>query len=273
MDATARARAVELLGRFNDDMTRVVDAVFGTQWAEIEEILARVVVASEHVVTTRRIADVSGLGRRAVSRLVLRLQTEGLVSTRPSDADKRAVEVVLTDRGKEQTERLRAEVTTFLRRSDGIAREISQGLQGASPSPTSGPSVDPLELLLRICASGAALVAYMPPAATRGRLAARQRAALVMIAGAGGIRPNDLAEPLEVSPPGVVYIVDQLCAKGFVERRRGAVPGDGRAVVLAATAAGLRAIGAVMDGIEHERERLVALFAEVAEWAPPTLRP
>ncbi len=68
MDATARARAVELLGRFNDDMTRVVDAVFGTQWAEIEEILARMVVASAHVVTTRRIAEASGLGRRAGPR-------------------------------------------------------------------------------------------------------------------------------------------------------------------------------------------------------------
>ncbi|SIR91864.1 MarR family winged helix-turn-helix transcriptional regulator [Microbacterium sp. RURRCA19A] len=269
MDAMARARAIELLGRFNDDMTRAVDEVFGTHWAEIEEIIALALVASERAVTTRRIADVSGLGRRAVSRLILRLQAEGLVSTRPSDADKRAVEVVLTNRGEELSDRLRVAVTAFLRESRGIAREISAGLGGDAPLPPPGPPADALELLLRVCASGAALVSYMPPAATRGKLAARQRAALVMIGMGGGIRPTDLSQPLEVSPAGVVYIVDQLCAKGFVERRRGTVPGDGRAVVLEATPEGLRAIGAVMDGVEQERERLVGIFVDVAHGVPP----
>ena len=57
MDATVRHRAMELLGRFNDEMTRVVDDAFGTQWAEIEEILAILALVTDHAVTTRRLAE------------------------------------------------------------------------------------------------------------------------------------------------------------------------------------------------------------------------
>lgn len=269
MDATAQGRAMELLGRFNDDMTRVFDDAFGTQWAEIEEMLAITTVVTDRFVTTRRLADITGLNRRAVSRMVTRLHTERLVITRPSDADKRAVEVILTEDGEQRADVLRTSIAEFFRESTKIAREISEGLgPAAGPRADTAPA-DPMDLLRRVCEAGVSLVRFMPDAATRGQLAARQRAALVQIATAGGVRPNDLSTPLDVSRAGVAYIVDQLCAKGFVIRRRGAVPEDRRAVVLEATAEGLHAVRAVMDGIDQQRDRLSDLFAEVSLWRRP----
>ncbi len=91
----------------------------------------------------------------------------------------------------------------------------------------------------------------------------------MQIATVGGARPHDLAPTLDVTRAGVAYIVDQLCAKGFVVRRRGAVPEDRRAVVLEATPEGLQAVRAVMEGIEQQRDMLSDLFAEIALWRQP----
>lgn len=269
MDASARNRAMDLLGRFSDELTHLFDDAFGTRWAEIEDILAIAELLRARSVTTRRLADSSGLDRRAISRMVVRLRSDELVTTRPSEADKRAVEVVLTDRGERRADVLRTSLDGFFLASADIAHEISEGLQPASTSPLPREPADAVDLLRRVCEAGVALVNTMPGTATEGQLAARQRAALVQIVSQGGVRPNDLSPALGVSRAGVAYIVDQLCAKGFVSRRRGAVPEDRRAVVLEATADGVHAVQAVMDGIERQRESLANLFAEVANWHQP----
>jgi DNA-binding MarR family transcriptional regulator len=266
MDAMAQAHAMGLLGQFNDDLTRVFDDTFGTHWAEIEDMLAIAAIVFDSAVTTRRLSEISGRDRRAISRMILRLRSEGLVATRQSDADKRVVEVVLTGRGKRKADRLRISIAEFFRASTDIAHEISHGLGSDDAPAVPAISADPIELLMRVCQAGVALVNVMPGAATQGRLAARQRAALVQIAMQGTVRPADLSPSLAVSSAGVAYIVDQLCAKGYVARRRGAVPEDRRAVVLEATAEGMKAVRAVMDGIDVQRESLSRLFAEIAHW-------
>jgi DNA-binding MarR family transcriptional regulator len=271
MDTTAQNRAMELLGQFNDDITRVIDDVFGTQWAEIEEIVALIALVTDHAVTTRRIADVSGMNRRAISRMVSGLREEGLAVTRRSESDGRIVEVVLTDRGEQRAKMLRAAVDGLFGRRRDLARELSAGSHPTDAPRTPGFSADPIDLLRRICEAGASLVSFMPGAATQGHLAARQRAALVQITTQSGVRPTDLSPSLGVSPAGAAYIVDQLCAKGFVTRRRGEVPGDQRAVILEATTEGTAAVDAVLEGIEHQREVFSHLFAEVALWREPAV--
>lgn len=266
MDSTAQDRAMELLGHFNDQLTHVIDDAYGTQWAEIEEIVAIVTLVSAQVVSTRQLAEVSGLDRRAVSRLVARLRSEGQITTRQSPTDRRVIEVVLTESGERRAAGLRRSVTELFRESRDIAREISSGMNPTAQTRVPDTSPDPMDLLRRVCQAGAALVRFMPEAATQGQLAARQRAALVQIATQGGVRPTDLSPSLGVSRAGAAYIVDQLCAKGFVLRRRGGVPDDRRAVVLEATIEGIHAVRSVLDGIEHHRELFAGLFAEVAQW-------
>lgn len=266
MDATAQDRAMELLGRFNDQITRIVDDTFGTQWAEIEEILAIITLAKQHIVSTRRLADASRMNRRAISRMLARLREEGLVVTRPSDRDGRVVEVALTDRGEQQSELFRASISDLFSQSRDLAGEISAGEHPPHSSRKNDLSTDPIDLLQRVCEAGASLVGFMPDAATQGQLAARQRAALVQIATQARVRPNDLSSSLGVSPAGAAYIVDQLCAKGYVRRLHDAMPGDRRAVVLEVTPEGASAVGAVLDGIQQLRETFSQLFAEVAAW-------
>jgi DNA-binding MarR family transcriptional regulator len=267
MDAEARARAMDLLGRFNDDLTRAVDAVFGTRWAEIEEMVALIALARDGVITTRDMAEISALGRRAVSRLILRLKDAGLVDTRPSPHDGRAVEVVLADNGRERAEDLRSRAVGLLQGSRELALELGTLLR-VDDAEVPPPVVDPLALLLDAGISGAKLVGYMPVAATRGRMAARQRAALVYVATVGEVRPGALAEPLEVSHAGVAYLVDQLCTKGFLRRHRDEVVGDKRAVVLRVTPEGMDAVASVARGITQERVDLSRLFQQIAAWRP-----
>ncbi|MER7070568.1 MarR family transcriptional regulator [Terrabacter sp. NPDC000476] len=268
MDAGALGRAVELLGQFNDELTHLIDASFGTHWAEIEEMVALVALAAEGAVSTRRLSDVSGLHRRAVTRLVTRLCTRGLVVTRRSAADGRVVEVVLTRTGQRRANALRSSSAHFFVRRRSLAAEISAGMQANGSARLPPAPGDALDLLRRVCDEGALLVRFMPEAATHGLLAARQRAALVMVVMQGRVRPSELAPLLEVSRAGAAYIVDQLCAKGFTTRLRGVVPEDRRAVVLVPTAEGIQAVAAVMQGIEHRREPIAELFAEVAAWRP-----
>lgn len=266
MDAVERARAVELLGAFNDEMTRVVDSVFGTQWAEIEEIIAMVALMRNRAMTTRSLAEVSGLDRRAISRLVARLSSEGTIETRSAPQDRRSVQVALTRQGQRQAVALRSLIGEFFTRSRSIADEISRGLGSRGGRSGSKSATDSLDLLRRVCDAGASLVRAMPSQARQGSLAARQRAALVLIANSGGLRPSELTLPLDVSRAGATYIIDQLCTKGFVSRSRGLLPGDRRAVVLQITAEGGDALRAVANAIEDQRESLSALFAEVAAW-------
>lgn len=264
----ARARAMQLLGQFNDQMTRTIDGVFGTRWAEIEEILAIIVLSAESVVTSRRLADASGLGRRAVSRLVLRLHADGVVGTRRSARDARVIEIFLTERGQAHADELRSQVAALFRDSRSIAEDISRGLGAAMNGAVTAPSADVLDLLRRVCEAGAALVRRMPAAALQGRLAARQRAGLVLVASTpGGVRLSLLASALEVTPAGGAYIANQLLAKKFIRRSRGLLATDRRAVMLEATEDGLRAVAAVAEGIEKHSERLSALFAEIESFS------
>lgn len=270
MDAAAQQRAMGLLGQFNDELTRVVDSSFGTQWAEIEEMLAFASIATDPRMTTRRLAEITRMNRRTVSRMVARMRQAGLIVTRPSAADRRSVEIAFTADGDARLDTLRTAIVEFFVASRAIARQISEGLGShAAPRAPVMPS-PPLALLRRVCEAGLALVRAMPDSASEGQLAARQRAALVHIAMTGGGRPQDLAVALEVSRAAVAYIVDQLCANGFATRRRGAVPQDRRAVIVEATPAGMGAVQSVMNGIERQRETLADLFSEVAAWHPPT---
>lgn len=266
MQDDSHARAMELLGRFNDDLTRAIDAVFDTRWAEIEEIIALVAIARDSVITTRSLSDISGLGRRAISRLIIRLADAALVTTRPASHDRRAVEVVLLTRGRERAGDLRDRAARLLRENGELAAELVTLLQADGPTGAPPPE-DPLTLLLDAAEVGAKLVSYMPTAATRGRMAARQRAALVYIATNRDVRPGALAEPLEVSHAGVAYLVDQLCEKDFIRRHRYEVEGDQRAVILRATPEGLSAVAAVASAIRGEREFLSRVFQQISAWS------
>ena len=82
--------------------------------------------------------------------------------------------------------------------------------------------------------------------------------------------PAELARAMHVPPPTVTYLIKQLEAKGYVQRR--AEPGDLRRFRLVPTAAGREALRrgrATLDGVLGERLRRlkpeeVAVFGRLA---------
>ena len=62
------------------------------------------------------IADLSGAEQPAVSRVIDQMQRDGLVDRRPSLQDSRAVEVWITDRGRDIINDLLPEAEAFVKR-------------------------------------------------------------------------------------------------------------------------------------------------------------
>ena len=113
--------------------------------------------------------------------------------------------------------------------------------------------------------AGADLVRSIQPPADRQSLSGSQRTALIRIASGEAVRPVDLGPTLGVSRSGVAYVLDQLCHKGLVQRRRDEVADDRRAVVLTATEEGRCGAARVIEAIESHRDRFCSLFAAVRD--------
>ncbi|NQX13280.1 MarR family transcriptional regulator [Microbacteriaceae bacterium VKM Ac-2855] len=265
---------VEQIARIGAEMTGAIDRGFGGGWSENEEILALLEIILSGGTTTRRIAEVSGLNRRTVSRLVARLSADGLIAVGTSPADRRVITVRLSPVGIEAAERLRVEATDFIIASRSAAAGVVDELTPGRPH-TLEPdrSADPLQLLQRIARVGVLLVDRIEGRAGRAHLSGRQRTALIQIGGRPGIRPSTLHPALGLSPSGITYVVGQLSAVGLIRREPGAIPGDRRAIVLEVTPEGDECIRLIIAAIDAVRTPLAEVLCDVAAWPGTSLRP
>jgi DNA-binding MarR family transcriptional regulator len=252
-----------LFGLFGEDLTHVVDKNLGGDWAENDEILALLALRHEPPPTTRHLAQVSGMNRRTVSRMVARLRRDDIVVVGHSPSDRRSVTVGLTDHGRSCFGALAQDVVTLFETHRGTAAQICELLGCDRPAVVTG--LDPLTLLEQLVTAGADLVRSIQPPADRQSLSGSQRTALIRIASGEAVRPVDLGPTLGVSRSGVAYVLDQLCHKGLVQRRRDEVADDRRAVVLTATEEGRRGAASVIEAIESHRDRFCSLFAAVRD--------
>lgn len=262
----------ELLGGLGADLTGVVDRRLGSDWAENDEILALLALRHGEPRTTRDLAGTSGMNRRTLSRMTARLRDADIVRVAPSAADRRAVALSLTDHGRACFAALERDVATLLERHRDTAAEICDRLERAPGAVDEGPGsagplgpLGPLDLLEVIVGAGADLVRSIAPPAGPGQLSGSQRTALVRIAAGGLVRPVDLGPALGIGRSGVAYVIDRLCAKGLVARRRDEVAGDRRAVLLEATDAGRQGASAVEAAVEVHGPRLLSVFAAVRD--------
>ncbi len=219
-----------LFGLFGEDLTHVVDKNLGGDWAENDEILALLALRHEPPPTTRHLAQVSGMNRRTVSRMVARLRRDDIVVVGHSPTDRRSVTVGLTDHGRSCFGALAEDVVTLFETHRGTAAQICESLGCDRPAVVTG--LDPLTLLEQLVTAGADLVRSIQPPADRQSLSGSQRTALIRIASGEAVRPVDLGPTLGVSRSGVAYVLDQLCHKGLVAAptgRGGRRPSSGRA--------------------------------------------
>lgn len=265
MDGNAAREVAGLLGVFSDGFTQVFDQVFGTDWTENDEILALLRIATVDGTSTRVIAEASGLGRRAVSRMVSRLRDAGVVTAERSPVDARSIVVVLTPRGRTLVRSLPVEFSRLFAHSAPRARRALE-LLGNTSGPGRARLVEPLEIARSIAAVGVRLYAHMSAASDRVLPLGRQRAAIAQIAAHPGIRPAQLSSALGVTRGGAAYVIDQLRAAGMIERLRGAVADDARAVVLSLTPAGARVADLLADAVVDQRAPLTALCEAIAAY-------
>lgn len=254
--------AARVIARFSDEMTMLVDAAMGSDWAENEEILALIALSDPVPPTTRQIAEVSGLHRRAVTRLVTRLVDDDLVTVLRDALDGRQVRVSLTAEGRQRVMTLERNLEAFFVEAHDDAAQVL-ALLGCRTRAVLRNDVRPLGMLQWVVTVGVQLVDAIEGPAARGRIAGRQRAALLMVAAEPVLRLSELSPALGVTPSGATYVVDQLCDRGLLIRRRAEAPDDKRAVLLEATGPGRDAAAGVYRAMERHKAALCELFAAI----------
>ena len=81
---------------------------------------------------------------------------------------------------------------------------------------------------------------------------------------AGPKRPSELTEVTGLSSGGLSKVLDRMEALGAISRKRGVVPGDGRAVLVSLTERGHRLIRSMRKELTARLPESRALVAEIA---------
>ena len=265
MDAEVRAAAA-LLAHFSQEMTAVVDGAMGTDFADNGEIRVLVAILGDVPPSTADLAELSRMNRRAVSRFVTSLETGGLVTVGRSGSDGRVVLVHRTALARRRGNRMRRQLEALFDRSQALAADVVR-LFGGEEEEWATLSRDGLAVLDALAQAGLDITDRAALGAGASRLPPRQRNALLSLATHQELRPTQLMETLGLTSGGVTYLVDQLAAAGFVERRYGGLDTDRRAVTITITPAGLTAVSGIYRGIAATRDPLCATFAEIRDRA------
>lgn len=228
------------------------------------------------------IAEVANLSTGGASKLVSRLERTGLVARVAGEVhgDRRAVEVVITDRGRDQVraaEALVVQLAPDLIRSfravllDGAAgatpgRDDPRGaLPGAAVPAVAGPVLGQLIRFL-VLADAAALtvvadIDVLHPNDPRGILV------LSELDLRGSVRAGDVPELVGRSRAAASALVGRLDALGFLERRPDVT--DGRGVDLGLTPVGRAVIRGVVAAVAADlatlRPAMADLVAELGQ--------
>lgn len=255
------------VGELNDDLTMVVDLLFGSEWARSEEILAILALRHDPGSSSRELAVRSGMGRRGLSRVVRRLAAEHIVKCERTAADRRVISIELTAVGHDRFETLADAVQDVFLRYRDAANDIWSPLVADVHSSQRAVAEDSLAMFERL-ASVNVHVEKLAATADSRPLDGRQRSALVRIVAGRCSRPVDLAGPLGVGRSGVTALVDQLVAKGLVGRSRRGIPGDRRAVRLVPSDAGRLWVDGYELSLRRAGKRLAPIFFAIRDLAP-----
>lgn len=276
----SRERAAEmlrLLGTTGHQVTTtLVERLPEPELAVTSTILLLSELADRGPLRPRDLMRVTGVTSGGMTRQVDRLETLGLVERRLGaiEGDRRAIPVSLTAAGYAAIATMRAvldEHAAALRdlavaigdllpsgadaagRPDGRERVAARG---------SSAGTHTLSLLGRF---GLEVRAAMLEAAADAELVDNLPvAALCEIASRGPSRPSELTDTLGLSSGGMTKLLDRLEERGLVERRRGAVAHDRRAIVVSITPAGDRLVDRFVGSLTRRRDVLAGLAEEIA---------
>lgn len=261
----ALLRAQLLLLRFSTEMTAFFDGFFGDGVAGNHEFQILSHLARNGSAGPGDLAEVTGLSRAAVGRVVSHLEDAGLVERRPSPTDRRAVLVSLTTSGRRRVTRMQRELGLQFRSLAPLVKEIVDLLGQADELPiVPDPDGSPLVAAHELSEAGSDWQNSYETVLERGR----PRLAATAIALWGEARPGQLQDLLDLSSGGVTYLVDHLVALGVVRREYGTISDDRRGVSIRLTPAGEREVRTIALALQANAEPLSrALVATVGSSA------
>lgn len=171
------------------------------------------------------------------------------------EGDRRTTLASLTALGRRRMSELGRTLEAHFEASRALVTEFLDVGWVSDGTAVRGADDTALALIGRLAEAGAAYDARVD--ADVRSLDPRQLRAINILRSVGRSRPKQLAQALQLSSGGLTSVMDQLEAKGIVERTHGV--DDRRAVFIELTA----------KGMQHSRAMAVALAASAPEICPP----
>ncbi len=256
----ALRRALFLINRYSLDITDIARG--SLEVTANSGIAALLRIHAEPGVTSGELAAHLGQTRAATSRLLTTLVGAGLVERRADPHDGRRVHLHLTRRASVRVRTFEARLGAYLLAASAAAKDVLEELGSSQPRSDAPRPTPPLECAAAMAVVGARFVAEIEAEPDlRGVAGALDRYALVLLAELGEVRPTQMAEHLLLSRSGATDLLDRLVDGGLVERHHDRVAEDHRVVVTTLTAAGQRAVDALLDVTRRRRADLARVFA------------
>lgn len=131
MDAEAVTRLRRVIGR----LARLLNASSSSEGLTPTQASVLGIVAFHGPIGLAEVIEIEGLNPTMVSRVVSKLDTDGLVRRQPDPADQRVVQLDATDAGRQTHQRvLEARTDTVAKILDGLSPDVSDALVEALPA-------------------------------------------------------------------------------------------------------------------------------------------
>jgi DNA-binding MarR family transcriptional regulator len=235
---------------FSRDLARIASGLLGPRVTTNRHVQILQLVARRPGISPSELADALLLHRSAASRLIRRLEREGLLRRRPDDTDRRVSRLEFTTPGRAATAALTRAVDRHLAAAaDGyrsVGRSLTEAAHGCgAPAGVAGPAT-PEGATAVLARAGAPLAEQLSPwLESFGLATVTDRAALAVVRRHGEVRPSRLSEELDLGSSGTTALVGRLVRAGLVERRPD--PADGRAALVRCTPRGAEAVDGAVE--------------------------
>ena len=232
------------------DLTRIASGLLGPRATTNRHVQILQLVARRPGISPSELADALLLHRSAASRLLRRLEREGLLRRRPDDTDRRVSRLEVTTQGRAATAALTRAVDRHLAAAADRYRSVGRTLTeaahgGGAPAGVARPAT-PEGATAVLARAGAPLAEQLRPwFESFGLATVTDRTALALVRRHGEVRPSRLSEELDLGSSGTTALVGRLARAGLVERRPD--PADGRAALVRCTPRGAEAVDGALE--------------------------
>ncbi|MFZ0530606.1 MAG: MarR family transcriptional regulator [Propionicimonas sp.] len=264
---TRVSRVVELVDRYSRDLTKVTHTVIGPSGIANRDLNLLLTISRNPGVRPSALSDQLKISRALVSQALRRFESDGLIGRSIDSADHRSWHLSTTARGRARVQAFEAELATWFVQESPKVREMHV-LLNRTLTLESAESLAPLDAIQALTVAGTPYVSELESRLLPfGRLTATHRSVLTLVDAFGPQRPVQLASELSLTSGGISGVLDHLEHFALVVRRRSSTGADRKAVQVALSPTGERAVaiwGEVFTGHSDQILRVLAQTVRVS---------